>query len=250
MGLLDKLFGKKNKEDTKVVYTPEEYEKYITSPSEVGVFDFDPKYANQEETLLEIYGPARELDKHISILIIADCRGNLEEIKFKRFIENRHYDICLLLGDFSGNDVDTIIKYVDNRKIYALLGNHDYKNYIRDNGLKDLNGRLIEVNGVTFTGIQGTFKYKPIDFPSFTQKGSIDFLKDTEPVDILVSHDTKFNSEAIEDPAHQGLFGITYYIYKNRVPYNIHGHLHEPFKKVMLNGTNEISSYMYEIIDL
>ena len=53
-----------------------------------------------------------------------------------------------------------------------------------------------------------------------------------------------------EDVAHQGLFGITYYLYKNKIPYHIHGHIHNSYKNIMINGTKEISVYMYEYIEL
>ena len=80
--------------------------------------------------------------------------------------------------------------------------------------------------------------------------GFFDFLKDQESVDILVSHDNRFDSTMIGNPAHQGLFGITYYLYKNHVPYHIHGHIHNPYRKKLLNGTEEISSFGYEFIEL
>ena len=48
-----------------------------------------------------------------------------------------------------------------------------------------------------------------------------------------------FNSELEKDPAHQGLFGITYYLFKKRIPY----HIHEPYRKDMINGTIEISLF-------
>ena len=37
---------------------------------------------------------------------------------------------------------------------------------------------------------------------------------------------------------------------KNKVPYHIHGHIHNPYRNEMVNGTKEISSYMYEYIEL
>ena len=99
-------------------------------------------------------------------------------------------------------------------------------------------------------GMQGSFRYKPSKFPSFSQKESIEFLSDREAVDILVSHDMGFSSESINDPAHQGLFGITYYLYKNKVPYHIHGHIHNPYQKNLLNGTKEISAFQYQMFHL
>ena len=56
--------------------------------------------------------------------------------------------------------------------------------------------------------------------------------------------------DKLKDPAHQGLIGITNYIYEKKVPYHIHGHIHEPYHKEMLNKTKEISVFGYEMIVL
>ena len=48
----------------------------------------------------------------------------------------------------------------------------------------------------------------------------------------------------------EGLFGISYYVFKNRVKYNIHGHLHDDFEKVLDNGTIEKSLYGINYIEL
>lgn len=39
-------------------------------------------------------------------------------------------------------------------------------------------------------------------------------------------------------------------LFKNKVPYHIHGHIHNPYRKGLLNCTKEISVYMYEYIEL
>lgn len=228
----------------------EDYFKYIIETNDSECFKFEKKYMNQEEKLLKMYGEAKSFDKKIKMVVIADTHNSLNEEEFKIFI-NEHpiYDVCLLLGDFGYNDLPIILKYIDKDKIYALLGNHDH-NYINEYEFKNLNGNIIDINGVKILGIEGSFKYKPTNFPSFSQKESILFLNDKESVDILVSHDTKFNDKAIKDPAHQGLFGITYYLYKNNVPYHIHGHIHDSYKKKMINNTLEISTFKYEYIEL
>lgn len=38
--------------------------------------------------------------------------------------------------------------------------------------------------------------------------------------------------------------GVTYYLYKNKISYHIHGHLHKSYRKEMLNGTKEICIYI------
>ena len=242
-------FIKKSTNKNKIISLDEYYNSLMQS-DDANCYSFEKKYANQEELLYKICGQARTLNGKIKILIITDTHNTLKEDEFKTFVLNHNnYDICLLLGDFGYNDLPIILKYVDKNRIYSLLGNHDY-DYIKEYNLNNLNGNIINVNGIKLLGIQGSFKYKPVDFPSFSQKGSIDFLKDKDAVDILVSHDTKFNSNSERDPAHQGLFGITYFLFKNKVPYHIHGHIHNPYKSTMINGTKEISSFNYEFIEL
>ena len=156
------------------------------------LYGINPKYKNQEEKLLSMFGKCDSFDKKIKIIIISDTHGCLNKDEFAKFIsEHEDFDVCLLLGDHSIGDVDTILQYIDEEKIYALLGNHD-NNYIGKFNLKNLNGNVININGVKILGIQGSYKYKSEDFPSFTQKESIEFLNDKEKVDILVSHDAPY----------------------------------------------------------
>jgi Icc-related predicted phosphoesterase len=154
-----------------------------------------------------------------------------------------------MLGDHYNRDIDIILRYVDKSKIYGIKGNHDY-DYLSYYSIPNINGNLIEINGVTILGMEGSFKYKPVDFPSFTQEDSITFLEGKSKVDILVSHDKKFDYEKLKDPAHQGLIGITNYIFKNNIPVHIHGHIHESYVKKMINGTTEYSVFGYEIIKI
>jgi predicted phosphodiesterase len=232
--------------------SPEAYYKYITTETEQDKkleFGFNEKYANQENKLLNMYGTADKFEKSIKMILISDTHSTLDEEDFKAFLA-RHpeYDICLLLGDHSKYDIETILEFVDNDKIYCLLGNHD-SNYIEEFKLKSLHGKVIEVNGVKLLGIGGSYRYKDEEFPSLTQKESIELLNDHDKVDILVSHDSTFNSNMKGYPAHQGLFGITYYLFKNKVPYHIHGHLHDPYRRILKNGTQQIGAYNYEFIE-
>ena len=228
----------------------ENYFDSIIKEKKENLYSFDKRYMNQESKLLKMYGNSNTYNKKITMIVISDTHNCLNEDDFKKFVEqHKEYDVCLLLGDHHSNDISIILKYIDNNKIYGLLGNHDY-DYLEEFNINNLNGKTININGTTILGIQGSFKYKPSNFPSFTQRESILFLNDKPNVDILVSHDNSFDNNMIGNPAHQGLFGITYYLFKNKVPYHIHGHIHNPYKKELLNGTKEISIYMYEYIEL
>ena len=165
-------------------------------------------------------GSVMNITKKIKMIIISDTHNCLNEEEFREFVmEHNNYDICILLGDHNSNDISVILKYIDKNKIYGLIGNHDY-DYLSDYDIPNLNGNVIDINGTTLLGIQGSFKYKPSNFPSFTQRESILFFEDKPKVDILLSHDIKFDSGKEKDPAHQGLFGITYYLFKSKVSYS------------------------------
>ena len=239
------MFKKKKK-----VLDPISYYNNLLSTKKDNLYGFDSKYANQEENLLNMFGTCNQFQKSIKMIVISDTHNCIKADEFSNFIKSHNdFDICLLLGDHNSRDIEIILKYVDKNKIYGLLGNHDF-DYLSYYNINNLNGRVIDINGVKLLGIQGSFKYKPSDFPSFTQQESIEFLNNKESVDILISHDNRFDSSMIGNPAHQGLFGITYYVFKNKVPYHIHGHIHNPYRKTMINGTKELSVYMYEYIEL
>jgi len=228
----------------------EKYYNQIIKENPKQLYSFESKYANQEKILFKMYGKADNLNKKIRLIVLSDTHNCLKEKEFADFVENhKEYDVCLLLGDHHPNDLNIILKYINKDKIYGLLGNHDY-NYLEDFNIENINGKIINIKETTLMGIQGSFKYKPSDFPSFTQRDSILFLNNKPKVDILISHDNGFDSNMSRNPAHQGLFGITYYLFKNKIPYHIHGHIHNPYKKELVNGTKEISVHMYEYIEL
>lgn len=154
-----------------------------------------------------------------------------------------------MLGNHCNRDIDIILRYADKSKIYGIKGNHDY-DYLSDYDISNINGNIIEINGVKILEMEESFKYKSVDFPSFTQEDNITFLENKPKVDVLVTHDKKFDYEKLKDHAHQGLIGITNYILKNKIPVHIHGHIHEPYTKKTINVTNEYSVFGYEIINL
>lgn len=124
----------------------------------------------------------------------------MDEDEFKQYIANKQYDVCIMLGNHYNRDIDIILKYVNKSKLYRIKGNHDY-DYLSDYGIPNINGNVIEINDVKTLGMEGSFKYKPIDFSSFTQDDSIIFLESKPKVDILVTHDKKLDCEKLKDPA-------------------------------------------------
>lgn len=187
--------------------------------------------------------------KKISLLIIADTHGALKEDELKECVDKHYYDACIMLGDHYDKDIQIIINTIDHSKLYGIMGNHDY-NYLDKYNIININGKIIEINGVKILGMEGSFKYKAVHFPSFTQEESIVFLENQPQVDILISHDRKYDYTKKNDLAHQGLIGITNYIFKNKIPIHIHGHIHENYCRKMINGTIEYSVFGFKIIEI
>jgi len=237
----------KEKIDTKESLESE----YLTINKNDNIYGFQKKFYMQEERLLKVFGNANtnNIDR-LKLIIIADTHNALNEEELINVLKLHYdYDLCILLGDHSDNDIMKILNNIPKEKIYALLGNHD-GNYIQNYELNNLNGNMFTIKNTNILGIEGSFKYKPVKFPSFTQEESISFLKDLPRADILFSHDGPFDNERVNNPAHQGLFGITYYLFKNKVKYNIHGHIHEDYNKTLLNGTKEMSLFGIHYIEI
>lgn len=183
----------------------------------------------------------------INILVITDCHHLKEEEIVK--VKKLQYDVCLLLGDISGNYLDMILKYVPIEKIYGILGNHDEYGLLESRNIRNIHSKVININGVKILGFEGSSRYKVGNIPMYSQEESIKILKKCEIADILVSHDSPYQlySKA-NNKAHCGLKGITKYLKKNKVYLNIHGHHHINTALKLNSGTNVIGVYRCALI--
>ena len=66
------------------------------------------------------------------------------------------------------------------------------------------------------------------NYALYTHEESIDLANKMESADILVYHDKSFITDN-HNMAHDGLKGVTEYIYKHNIALHIHGHLHENY---------------------
>lgn len=211
------------------------------------------KNNSYESQLLKKYGRSNKFKKYgLKILFIADthnCLNSNSEVL--QYIKNQlDYNYCILLGDHSGNDLAEILKVVPHDKICGILGNHDSWQKYEQYGINNINGKVLNINGVRIAGIGGSYKYKnSIEYALYTHEESIELADKLEDADILVTHDKPFIEDK-HNPAHDGLKGITKYIYKNHIPLHIHGHLHEENEQILKNGTKSICVYMAKLIEI
>ena len=187
----------------------------------------------------------------------ADLMMMADGVQIDKDTVNRHIlqkkdniDIVIMLGDHHDHDIELIREYNSNIKIIGILGNHDGFDFLERNGVEDINGRVYEANGVRIAGMQGSFKYKNVDYPSFTQEQSRVFAENMGPADIFITHDSPRGCHERKDDAHIGLEGIREYIMKNNPIINIHGHQHSGQISVLKNGTIVIGIYGAAILDM
>ncbi len=206
-----------------------------------------------ENKLLKQYGSCRQYKKiGLRILFIADthnCLSYEEECaNYLKNLKSDDYDICLILGDMSSLDFSIIKNIIPQEKLYGIVGNHDSIDALEINNIKNINGKVIECNGIRIAAIMGSNKYKNGDYGMMTQDECIALEQNMESADILVTHDKAYTYDR-KDKVHDGLKGITEYLYRNHVPIHVHGHLHENYEETLKNGTKSICIYKVKLIE-
>ena len=188
------------------------------------------KRKNYEDILYKKYGTANKIQRYnLKLLFIADTHNCLKDGNeiLKYIQEQKDYDYCILLGDHSASDIEEILKVIPLNKICGILGNHDSWNKYDIYGITNISGKVINIKGIRIAGISGGHKYKNSnEYVLYTHEESIQIANNIEKADILITHDKPFIQDN-HNSAHDGLKGITEYIYKNHIALHIHGHLHE-----------------------
>ena len=178
-------------------------------------------------------------------LVIADTHGILEQIYDLHKEEIPQYDIIVLLGDHSTTDIKFAKMLAGRRASFIIFGNHDMPCHTT---IKNMHGVLYNINP-TFTGWQGSHKYKETQYYGYTQEESLKEYKKIPKADILFAHDGPYNNN--KDDAHCGLKGITKYIKKNKPKSFIFGHLHKPDQFKLFNTqcycTYQLSWFKFDI---
>ena len=207
-----------------------------------------------EDNLYRQFGQCKEYKPlGIKILFITDthnCLANDNElVNYLKSLDTNEYDLCLLLGDMTPADITIIKSIVPNYKIYGIVGNHDSIRLLEENEIRDINGKVIECKGIRIAAMMGSNRYKKGDYGMITQEESLELAKNMESADLFVSHDRAFIKDN-NDVVHDGLKGITYYLYKNNIPVHVHGHLHNEFEEVLKNNTRSICLYKIKLLKL
>lgn len=157
-------------------------------------------------------------------------------------------DVFFTLGDISVRELCYIKELGKTIPIYGISGNHDGGFSLAISGIPNIHGKCIDVNGINFSGFEGSVRYKRGDYTMFTQKESIDVMTNVPQADILISHDRAFCgkklaiSEEYSKSPHEGLAGIFAYLKKYSPALHVHGHIHKN-KRYFFNGIDTVSVF-------
>lgn len=184
---------------------------------------------------------------NLKLLLISDTHGSLEcNYDFELFVKNNSFDLCILLGDINGNDLKTILRFINTEDIIAIHGNNYPLELYNLFSINDIDNKVIDYKGIKIAGISGSFGSRTNKYKFYSQYNNLKDMNSLIEADILITHDASFKNNSYR----VGLIGIDYYIVKNKVNYHLHGHLHNNYENIYSNGTKEICTYGYRIINI
>lgn len=229
MNILNKILKKNKKKLDSCIYKPELYKNDYIEKNNADIYkDIYKENNNVNKT------PSMSINNEsiLNMICIADTHGclNYDSSKLEEELNREKPDIVITLGDIRKDELKLIESLTDDDiPIYGIKGNHDDIDQFDDTRVIDLNGAMVDIQGIKITGIEGSIKYKE-DMIGFSQDESMIFAKSLQSeADILFSHCHGYRGKADDIlgqyNVHIGLEGIRWYINQNNCV-NIYGHDH------------------------
>ena len=142
------------------------------------------------------------------------------------------YDVIISCGDLKASYLTFLVTMSHARLLY-VHGNHDegYASHPPE-GCEDIDGYLVEYNGVRIMGLGGCLRYHPggHQYTEREMRGRIRrlrrALKKAGGVDIIVTHAPPKGIGDLPDPAHTGFQAFAELIEEFSPRFFLHGHTH------------------------
>ena len=142
------------------------------------------------------------------------------------------YDLILGCGDLKSSYLSFLVTMSRGRLLY-VPGNHD-DSYDKNppGGCENIDGHLVEYNGIRILGLGGSMRYRPgpnqyTDREMEKRVRSVRHaLKKSGGVDIVIAHAPPKGIGDLEDPAHTGFEAFVELIDEYKPALFLHGHTH------------------------
>ena len=178
----------------------------------------------------------------MKLLIIAD----IDDLHWEN--GSGQADVLLSCGDVYDQVILEAAKAFDCHAIFAVKGNHDSNSPFAQ-PIIDLHLHTVEYCGLTFGGLNGSWKYKARGNFLYEQQEVDDFLSNFPAVDIFLSHNSPRKIHDQEDGVHYGFDGLYSYITRAKPKLLIHGHQHVN-RETTVNETRIIGVYRHKTIEI
>lgn len=153
-------------------------------------------------------------------------------------LKQRYGDVQLLIscGDLPPSYLEFITTTL-SVPLFYVRGNHDERYTESPPGGDNLHLRIIEHQGLTFAGLEGSMRYNrsPIQYNDFDMNVMVLRMglpllfsrwRHGHGVDVLVTHSPAYGIHDKEEVAHRGFRGLKRFMEWYRPRYMLHGHVH------------------------
>ena len=178
----------------------------------------------------------------MKLLIIAD----IDDFHWKH--GEGQADVVLSCGDVADQVILEAARAHACATIFAVKGNHDINAPFAD-PIVDLHLQVREFRGLTFGGLNGSWKYKPRGHFLYDQGEVETLLRTFPPVNVLLSHNSPRGIHDQEDEVHIGFQALNTYIQRASPCVVIHGHQHAE-KETKLEDTRIIGVFGHKQMEI
>jgi len=176
----------------------------------------------------------------MTLLVIADDDSLLTDLP------DAHADVLVSCGDLFDQAILRAAKRCHCRHILAVKGNHDSSAPF-PSPIIELHLAIHTIQGITFGGFCGAWKYKPRGHHLFEQSEVEQALAGFPRVDIFVSHNSPRIIQDRDDHVHIGFTAFNSYIARAHPQRLLHGHQHLNTETVV-GATSVIGTYGYRFV--
>lgn len=155
----------------------------------------------------------------LTILAISDDDSRLGEL------ECQAPDFLISCGDLHEGAILRMARHYGARHILAVQGNHDSVAAFPE-PIIDLHLKAVTIEGVTFGGFAGSWRYKPVGHHLYEQWDVSTAMAGLKAVDIFVAHNSPSGIHERDQHTHQGFKAFGDYIDRAQPRLFIHGHQH------------------------
>lgn len=134
-------------------------------------------------------------------------------------------DLLISLGDLWDATIAKAAECYRLGRTFAVRGNHDSAAPFSAQ-ISPLHLKIETWQGITFGGLDGSWRYKPRGHHLYEQDEVSRMLASFPRVDVFVAHNSPRGIHERDEEVHQGFDGLLDYIRREGPAYLLHGHQH------------------------